>query len=81
MRLFFVWEILGLKYPASRDPFWSGTALSIYEVFRVFVSVSFTDGDGETRGTPQSTSFIFKVYYTYSQGGCTFLLLFHFTYL
>ena len=38
MRLFFVWEILGLKYPASRDSFWSGTAFSIHEVFRVFVS-------------------------------------------
>ena len=39
MRLFFVWEILGLKYPASRDSSWSGTAFSIYEeVFRVFVS-------------------------------------------
>ena len=43
--------------------------------------VSFIDGDGETRGTSQSTSFILKVYFTYSQGGCPFLLLFHFTYL
>ena len=40
MRLFFfVWEILGLNwYPASEDSSWSGTAFSIYEVFRVFVS-------------------------------------------
>ena len=39
MRLSFVWEILGLKYPAGRNSFWSGTVFSIYEeVFRVFVS-------------------------------------------
>ena len=38
MRLSFLWEILGFKYPASRDSFWFGTAFSIYEVFRVFVS-------------------------------------------
>ena len=33
-----MWEILCLKYPASRDSFWSGSAFSIHEVFRVFVS-------------------------------------------
>ena len=42
MRLFFLWEILCLTFPASRDSFWSGSAFSIHKVFRVFVSRDYT---------------------------------------